>query len=231
MKRFIFYLDGTLSDSRQLMDPEFKAWFLEFMSREKVWLVTGSDYEKTLEQLGPEICEHVVTCYNCQGNDVWSRGKRVNSKSFIEPTGLTELLDGWLQGSKFALRTGNHIEKRRGMWNFSIVGRNATMEERKEYVVWDKSNRERESIAYEINSMFKNITATVGGETGLDIGRTGGDKRQILEDFNADDDIRFFGDKMEQGGNDYPLAKANKHGKNYAVRNWQDTWNKLKELS
>ena len=63
MKRFIFDVDGTLSDSRQLMDPEFKAWFLEFMSREKVWLVTGSDYEKTLEQLGPEICEHVVTCY------------------------------------------------------------------------------------------------------------------------------------------------------------------------
>lgn len=230
MKRFIFDVDGTLTPSRAEMDPEFKAWFTNFIINNKVWLVTGSDYPKTVEQIGSEICENVVTCYNCQGNDVWNRGKRVNVKAFNPPSALYDLMQGWLQASKFPLRTGTHIEERRGMINFSIVGRGATPEQRAEYVEWDIANRERESIAHQINIEFNGITATVGGETGLDIHNTGSDKSQILEDFNEDDDIRFFGDRMEEGGNDYPLAKANKRGKNYHVKDWRDTWKLLKEI-
>lgn len=227
MKRFVFDVDGTLTPSRQVINPEFKEWFLDFITREKVWLVTGSDYPKTVEQLGSDICENVVTVYNCQGNDVWHKGKRVNTKEFMPPTDLYSLMEGWLQASRFPLRTGIHIEERRGMINFSIVGRGATQEQRAEYVKWDLANRERESIAYDINSKFENITATVGGETGLDIHRTGADKSQILEDF--DQPIYFFGDRMEQGGNDYPLAKANKTGKNFHVKDWIHTWDLLKE--
>jgi len=230
MIRYIFDVDGTLTPSRCPIDPEFKEWFIDFIKDNKVWLVTGSDYDKTLEQLGPEICESVVTCYNCQGNDVWHKGKRVNAKQFKAPEGLQPLLEGWLQASRFPLRTGNHIEKRKGMWNFSIVGRNATWAERSEYVQWDVSNRERESIALEINSLFDNVTATVGGETGIDIGRTGGDKSQILEDFNSDDKIYFFGDRQEPGGNDYPLVKVNTKGKNFHVKDWHDTFDKLKNI-
>jgi len=227
MRKFIFDVDGTLTPSRGKIDEQFEAWFWGFVQREKVWLVTGSDYPKTKEQLGAEICESVCTVYNCQGNDVWFQGKRVNSKDFSAPKQLYDLMHGWLQASAFPLRTGQHIEERRGMINFSIVGRGATPEQRKEYVKWDTENRERESIAHQINMEFKDITATVGGETGLDIHRTGADKSQILDDFNLDDEIHFFGDRMEQGGNDYPLAKVNK-GKNYHVKNWQDTWEILK---
>ena len=228
MRKFIFDVDGTLTPSRSKIDPQFEAWFSNFIQREKVWLVTGSDYPKTKEQLGAEICESVVTVYNCQGNDTWFQGKRVNSKEFEAPKELYDLMYGWLQASAFPLRTGQHIEERRGMINFSIVGRGATPEQRKEYVKWDIEKRERESIAYQINTEFQDITATVGGETGLDIHRTGADKSQILEDFNSDDEIHFFGDRMEQGGNDYPLAKVNSRGKNYHVKDWMETWELLK---
>jgi phosphomannomutase len=98
------------------------------------------------------------------------------------------------------------------------------------YVEYDIANRERETIALQINSEFENITATVGGETGIDIHPTGADKSQILKDFDlSNDKIIFFGDRMEQGGNDYPLAKANKTGKNYHVKDWKHTWEILKE--
>ena len=231
-KRFIFDVDGTLTPSRQAMDPGFKAWFLDFMKREKVWLVTGSDYPKTVEQLGKDICENVVTCYSCSGNQTRFLGKVVNASSFDPDPSLTTLLEGWLQSSPFPLRTGNHIEKRVGTWNFSVVGRNADTDQRAEYVEYDKLNRERESIAYQINSEFKNITATVGGDTGIDIYNTGSDKSQILDDFNnGSDHIVFFGDKTEIGGNDYPLAKAIKHpGKTYQVDDWKHTWKILKDL-
>jgi len=227
MNKFIFDVDGTLTPSRQTIDPEFKKFFKTFIEENKVWLVTGSDYPKTVEQLGADITENVVTCYNCSGNDVWFRGKRVNTKSFEAPTELYDLMNGWLQSSLFPIRTGNHIEERMGTINFSVVGRNCTLEERKLYIEHDINNRERESIALQINSEFPDITATVGGETGIDIYRKGCDKSQILEDFDNNDRIIFFGDKTEKDGNDYPLVKANKRGINYQVKDWHDTWSKL----
>lgn len=230
MNKFIFDVDGTLTPSRQVIDPEFKEFFKTFIQDNKVWLVTGSDYAKTVEQLGEDICESVVTVYNCSGNDVWFKGKRVNSKPFTAPKELYDYMYGWLQTSSFPLRTGNHIEERMGTINFSIIGRNATLLERKMYIKHDLENRERESIAFQINLDFPNITATVGGETGVDIYRKGGDKSQILDDFNKNDDIYFFGDKIEQGGNDWPLAAKLNHKKCYNVKNWHDTWERLSYL-
>jgi len=227
MNKFIFDVDGTLTPSRQIIDPEFKDFFKNFIRTNKVWLVTGSDYAKTVEQLGADICENVVTVYNCSGNDVYFKGKRVNAKSFEAPKELYDLMNGWLQTSRFPLRTGNHIEERMGTINFSIVGRNANQDQRKEYIKWDLEHRERESIAFQINLEFKNVTARVGGETGIDIFRAGGDKSQILEDFNNTDKIYFFGDKMDESGNDYPLAKSLRHQRCYEVKNWRDTFERL----
>lgn len=235
MKKFIFDVDGTLTPSRGIIDPQFKEFFLEFIEKQAVWLVTGSDYPKTLEQLGRDICENVVTVYNCSGNDTFFKGKRVNTKPFNPPQELYDLMHGWLQTSSFPLRMGNHIEERAGTINFSIIGRPyeppLTLGERKLYIKHDLENRERESIAYQINYEFPDVTATVGGETGVDIYRKGGDKSQILDDFDAPyNDIYFFGDKMEAGGNDYPLGKNLKPENVFPVMDWRDTWQKLCEI-
>lgn len=231
MGKFIFDVDGTLTPSRQDIDPEFKEFFKAFIKENKVFLVTGSDYPKTVEQLGADICENVVTVYNCSGNDVWFKGKRVNSKPFEAPAELYNLMNGWLHTSSFPLRTGNHIEERMGTINFSIVGRNADKIERLEYVKHDLETRERERIAFKINLEFPDIMASVGGETGIDIYRNGGDKSQILEDFDAPySDIYFFGDRMSEGGNDYPLAKKLNTENCYHVKDWQHTLECLQEL-
>ena len=95
MNKFIFEVDGTLTPSRQVIDPEFKDFFKTFILENKVWLVTGSDYAKTVEQLGADICESVVTVYNCSGNDTYFKGKRVNCKKFEAPKELYDLMHGW----------------------------------------------------------------------------------------------------------------------------------------
>ena len=127
----------------------------------------------------------------------------------------------------------NHFEHRNGMVNFSIVGRNATREQRAEYVKWDEETKERELIALKFNNRFENLHATVGGETGLDIAPRGPDKSQILKDFEFDNiRLLFFGDRMDEKGNDYPLAKLildNKLGECYNIQNWQNTWTLLKD--
>ena len=228
MNKFIFDVDGTLTPSRQGMDADFQRWFLEFCYDNDVYLVTGSDHPKTVEQVGKSICESVQCVYNCSGNDVWEAEVNTRTTNWTLP----EIAHGWLSeqlsASAFSLRTGLHFEHRPGMVNFSIVGRNANKEQRKMYVDWDEKYNERDLIAHNFNLLFSELEARPGGETGIDIATKGADKSQILVDFDDNDFILFFGDRMDEGGNDYPLALANYNGKNYHVKDWKHTWEILK---
>ena len=221
VNKFVFDVDGTLTPSRGLIDLEFKMFFNTFCLTNDVYLVTGSDKPKTVEQIGEtfNLCKRV---YNCSGNEVWEKDTLVRRNDWTLPSEAHEWLTEQLTTSAFSLRTGLHFEHRPGMCNFSIVGRNATSEQRKQYVDWDNAYDERNLIADKFNQLFPDITATVGGETGIDIAPKGMDKSQILGDFNKDDNIYFFGDRMDEGGNDYPLAQLVKYPRH--VRDWQHTW-------
>jgi len=231
MNRFVFDVDGTLTPSRSTIDPYFASYFEGFCEENPVYLVTGSDYPKTIEQLGETICNKVKRIYNCSGNDVWEQGVNVRTNDWTLPDLAREWLTQKLDNSEFVLRTGNHIEDRPGCVNFSVVGRNATLGERMLYVNYDKLKKERTRIANEFNYIFglesMQLHAAVGGDTGIDIYQMGSDKSQILKDFSSEDRIIFFGDKMEPGGNDYPLMQSNPFGTNYPVKDWNHTWELL----
>jgi hypothetical protein len=97
---------------------------------------------------------------------------------------------------------------------------------------WDIENKERENISRYINDFWNNIQAVVGGETGIDIFEKGCDKSQVLKYIDSKQ-IHFFGDRMDEVGNDWPLGKAildKKLGTIYNIKNWEDTWQKLKFL-
>ena len=232
MNKFIFDVDGTLTPSRQRMDTNFAVYFVDFCCKYDVYLVTGSDKEKTVEQVGEEIYSLVKRVYNCSGNDVWEGETHIRSNTWRLPEDAHTWLSKELTSSTFPLRTGLHFEHRPGMVNFSVVGRNATLGERQLYVKYDKEENERNKIAESFNSLFPDIEARPGGETGIDIAPKGSDKSQILVDFNHEDHIHFFGDRMDEGGNDYPLKKAlwddYYQQTCYHVTDWQDTWEKLK---
>ena len=228
MNKYIFDVDGTLTPSRGVIDKDFKEWFFEFCDNNLVYLVTGSDRPKTLEQLGEDVYNRCSRVYQCSGNEVWIQDDRVKTSEWVLPQAAHEWLSEQLTASVFPLRTGLHFEHRSGMVNYSIVGRNATQEQRAMYVKWDEEQNERNEIAQEFNHCYPDLQATVGGETGIDIAPRGADKSQILEDFDADDFIVFFGDAMFEGGNDYPLALANYNGTNYHVKDWKETWEILK---
>ena len=71
MDKFIFDVDGTLTPSRQEIDMDFAVFFTDFCAENDVYLVTGSDREKTIEQVGEEIYSLADRVYNCSGSDVW----------------------------------------------------------------------------------------------------------------------------------------------------------------
>ena len=230
--KYIFDVDGTLTPSRQRIDKEFAVWFSKFCDTHAVYLVTGSDRPKTIEQVGEYIYHQCKRVYNCSGNDVWERDVNVRTSDWALPNDVRMWLTEMLQNSIFALRTGLHFENRSGMCNFSVVGRNATLGERKYYYKWDCEHLEREKIAIELERLFPALSATVGGETGIDIYPLGLDKSQIMVDFADSDKLFFFGDKICASGNDLSIAQAVKahNGVAYPVEDWQETFKILVDL-
>ncbi len=226
MKKFIFDVDGTLTPSRCQIDPEFLLFMMFFATKNDVYLVTGSDRAKTLEQVGVDLFNASKRVYNCSGSDVYEGDKNVYRDNWELPWGVEKFLQDELDYSCFPIRNGNHIERRPGGVNFSILGRaKDPFIGREEYIKWDKERLEREDVADRIRNAYPGLNVALGGQTGLDIGPYGSDKSQILRDFSKDDKLYFFGDRMEPGGNDYSLGEAVKKwgGNTYQVDNWTDT--------
>jgi phosphomannomutase len=228
---YLFDVDGTLTPSRCVIDPDFKLFFLEWIKGKKVYLVTGSDYEKSREQLGTEILEAVDLCFNNAGNLHTRKGKEIYRLNWQPSPQLIAKLNQFLEESNYPLRTGNHIEYRIGMVNFSIVGRDCSYEERLEYFDYDTLNNERTEICQKIMEEFPDLEASIGGQISVDIYPKGRNKGQILSFF--DGPIIFFGDMTEPGGNDYEIASKLQDPPNFVVkvRDWKDTYEYLKMMT
>tara|TARA_B100000131_G_scaffold101136_1_gene98148 strand:+ start:501 stop:1253 length:753 start_codon:yes stop_codon:yes gene_type:complete len=232
MNKYIFDIDGTLTVSRAQIDPDFRVFMLSFALEHDVYLVTGSDRKKTIEQVGADLYNLSQRVYNCSGSDVYEGDKNVYRSEWELPREVERFLEDELAYSCFDIRNGNHIEHRPGGVNFSILGRDKNpFKGRAEYIKWDKERLEREDIADRIRNAFPGLTVALGGQTGLDIGPAGSDKSQILRDFDNDDELVFYGDMMEEGQNDYPLAieVEKMGGRAHKVDTWEDTWELLKE--
>ena len=232
MKKFIFDVDGTLTPSRQQMDFKFMCFMIKFCCTYDVYLVTGSDRAKTVEQIGLDVYNRSIRVYNCSGADVYEKDVNVYKSNWKISEEVEKFLQDELDYSQFPVRCGNHIETRPGGINFSILGRGegVNLPDREEYVKWDRNTGERILIADRLKNQFPDLNVQIGGQTGLDI--SDNDKSQILRDFNPEDELVFFGDMMKEGQNDYPLAQAvdNLGGTNYSVNGWQDTYSKLKDI-
>lgn len=224
---FIFDVDGTLVDSSMSIDPEFKELLLWFFSEYPCHIVTGASRSKTIEQLGPEICDAAAIMSNCGGALITHRGNVIQSYDYSLGGSQKEWLKNWLRMSWFPLRTGRHFDHRDGMCNFSIIGRNADARARALYVQYDRMAREREGICRAFNALFPDDVARVAGETGIDITDRKVSKATILDHLGDVNDLIFFGDKTEQGGNDYPLSSLLPHV--HQVSGWKETFEILKE--
>ena len=228
---YVFDVDGTLTPSRGVIDPEFKEWFTEFAENNPVYLVTGSDLAKTVEQLGEDLVKKVAYSFNCAGNAVYSKGELVYQSNWTLPLDVREFLESHLKTSPYPHKYGLHLEERIGLLNYSVVGRKAVGDQRTAYYLWDKEHGERQWLVEQINTRWPEIQAAAGGETGVDIFARGCDKAQVLKYITGD--IYFFGDRIDPAGNDWSIAQAiiDQHrGRCYNVGSWTDTFNLLKEI-
>ena len=227
---YVFDVDGTLTPSSKEIDKKFEEFFLDFATKNDVTIVGGSTYDMIKEQLGEDICNRVDSVFACQGTQQYKNGE-VQFKEEVEwPSHLNEVLRTFLVQSSWNYKYSSNINNRDSMINFSVVGRDCPPEKRTEYNLWDNQIGERHYIANYINKYFPTLECTIGGEISVDITPKGVGKHKILD--HIEGDITFFGDKCDEGGNDYSLAEKLKESDQtvYQVTDWEDTQRRLKEL-
>jgi phosphomannomutase len=236
---FIFDVDGTLTPSRLQMTEKFAKFFDKWSNENKYYLVTGSDIDKTKEQLPIAYIDRAEAIFTCCGNQMWRDDELIYDNKFELTSKLKSALEVMLISSPYPHRYGNHIEDRGSMVNFSIVGRNCTQEQRDEFFKWDKEKGERRKISTFLKHKFKDLDAVLGGQISIDIYPKGNDKSQTLDIIEQErlvqpDEYIFIGDGIDNKGNDYPLAKLmNKRDdcSSFNTDGWKHTQKILEKLS
>ena len=243
---FLFDVDGTLTVAKHKMDPKFQKEFLKWMDNKEVYIVSGGTFERILNQVGVDVLDKTAGVFACMGNSFSQKADLVNGSGFNEwqiiyenkfeyPKNLARRLESIVAKSDFPVKTGRHYEERVGMINYSIVGRNANQEQRKQYEEWDAEKQERKQIVKVLRKKFKTLDFVIGGAVSMDIFNKGNDKSQIIDRYFKDaiehNRIHFVGDRIPAPGNDHTLAKllrAHPKGAAYEVETWEDTAKLLK---
>lgn len=238
---YLFDIDGTLTAPRQRMGHNMLYDFLGWASGKKFFLVAGSDFVKVREQLPSTVLDRCEGVFCCMGNEFRRANKIVYQNEFNPPAALREILVSHQMYGGFPVKAkvggrGDIFEFRTGMLNFTTIGRNAGAEERNKYYEWDKKHKERERIANEIEEKFPELEARLGGQISIDIQPKGNNKSQASKWVreNLREEMFFFGDKCEEGGNDYDIAldiRKNKDGMVFQVKDDRDTMRSLQRIA
>lgn len=125
---------------------------------------------------------------------------------------------------------GEVIEDRGSQITFSALGQNATPEDK---YAWDPKGTKKQALRDLAAESLPNLEVRTGGSTSIDVTREGIDKaygmQKLLDVLDiAKEDILFFGDRLQEGGNDYPVKAFGIDC--LEVSEWQDTARRLETI-
>lgn len=119
---------------------------------------------------------------------------------------------------------GEIIEDRGSQITYSALGQQAPAEKKYE---WTAANNDKRLKVRELAAeRLPQLEVRAGGTTSIDVTRIGIDKAYGMEKLMAalsiaKDDILFIGDKLQEGGNDYPVKAMGVD--TIEVDGWEDT--------
>ena len=127
------------------------------------------------------------------------------------------------------------------MINISPIGRACSQLEREEFEQYDNIHKVRENMNNQIqekwtqyvtsnNIQVPEIKFSIGGQISVDVFPKGWDKTYCLQFVESEyDEIHFFGDKTDEGGNDYEIY-TDSRVIGHKVEKYQDTIEILNRL-
>lgn len=246
----LFDVDGTLTPARRSVSPEMLQLLSALRHKVAIGFVGGSDLAKQQEQLGTASIPVTTLfdfCFAENGLTAIRMGVPLASHSFIKWLGedvykkLVNFILRYVADLDIPVKRGTFVEFRNGMINVSPIGRNASVQERKEYEEFDLKHGIRKTFIEAIKKEFPDLglTYSIGGQISFDVFPQGWDKTYCLQHIEAEKNspgggvdyqtIHFFGDKTYQGGNDYEIF-SDKRTVGHSVKNPEETMAQLKEL-
>ncbi|EDW76935.1 phosphomannomutase [Drosophila tropicalis] len=216
----LFDVDGTLTFPRSVVQPEFEEFFYSKVKpRATIGIVGGSDLEKMFEQLnGKKILNEFDFVFPENGLVQIERAQEVGKQNIIKHLGESTLkrfinfVLRYLSELDIPIKRGTFIEFRNGMMNVCPIGRQCSREERNMFAAYDQEHKVREQMIATLKKEFADIdlTYSIGGQISFDVFPHGWDKTYCLRHIEANyknkyKEIHFFGDKTEQGGNDFEI--------------------------
>ena len=208
--------------------------FDELTKYVKVGIVGGSDLSKQYEQLGNDILEKSLYSFSENGLVAYKKGLLINKttiKDYLGETNIKRLINWcliYIGNLDIPVKRGTFIEFRSGMINISPIGRNCSKDERDEFEQFDSIHQIRKTMIGMLKNEFSdlNLSYSIGGQISFDVFPKGWDKTYCLNfiDSNEFDQIYFFVDKTEPGGNDWEIY-INPRVCGHSVKSPEDTKN------
>ena len=125
--------------------------------------------------------------------------------------------------------SGRFIDYRGSMINWCPIGREASRQQRQQFVEIDSSMQIRERVLKRLREQIEwmqledEVTVKLGGDTSFDIYPTGWDKTYALKHF-PDYDVWFVGDRCGENGNDQAIyERLRVYGKSFEVKTTKET--------
>lgn len=238
-KVIAFDLDDTLSVTKSPMDPRMAELLDRLLEKYEVCVISGGKIEQFHIQVINELdvstdkltrLHLMPTCgtryYRFDsGADEWEL-QYANDLTDEQKREITTALDEEARALGIFCEnpSGEIIEDRHSQITHSALGQEASAEDKYRWA------EENEQLRYEyrdrVAARLPDLEVRVAGTTSTDVTLKGLDKaygmHKLIEILGlTKQDILFIGDKLQEGGNDYPVKAMGID--TIEVRNWQDT--------
>jgi hypothetical protein len=246
MKKLIaFDLDGTLAPSKSPGPDRMMALLAQLLDKFQVCIISGGKFEQFEKQVlgnleaSPTQLQNLHIMPTCgtryfKYDIADKKWHKVYSEDFTEDEKkkIIEALNKGFDDLKMrAEKTyGETVEDRGSQVTFSVLGQDIVdelgMEGVRQKEEWDPDNSKKNKVRDYIAPLIPEFEVRVGGVTSIDVTKKGIDKaygmRKLMEMLDiAKDEILFIGDRLQEGGNDYPVKAFGIDS--IEISNWEQT--------
>lgn len=239
-KVLAFDMDNTLTAAKTPMSAEIAGVLAELLGKYEIAVISGAKYEQFLAQIVDPLRAVGATdaqlrqlhlfvtqgtrYYRFKDGD-WElvykydlNDEQVKRMSEAVEKAAREL-GYWVE-----LNNGDEvIENRLAQVTYSALGQKAGLDEKE---AWDSDHKKRNAIAALARKYDPEFYYEVAGTTSINITLPGTNKtfgmKHLLEELGVTmQEVLYFGDMTQQGGNDYPVVEMGFD--TITVRDWRDT--------
>lgn len=238
-----FDLDDTLTVSKAEIEPRMADLLARLLERVDVCVISGGRFEQFEQQVLKHLpvgdaartrLHLMPTCgtryYRWRDTD-W---QQLYAEDFSAAE--KERVAGVLRSAARELGLwetttwGEVIEDRGSQVTFSALGQAAPPQAKYN---WDPDGSKRRRLRARVAAVLTDLEVRAGGSTSIDVTRKGIDKaygmRRLLDHLGLSPaEVLFIGDRLEEGGNDYPVKAMGIPC--IAVGGWRETADTVERL-